>query len=570
MADEGAGPDVPKIEKLNKSNYVLWKFNMLNWIRGKGWERYLTGDVNPEEANFNRIDSRVKAAIGFTLDEQHLASVVHCDTSGQMWAAIVNANERNTQTSKMLAAHEYHGYKFRPGMSCSEYLAGLNIIRAKMQALGKAVDDTDAISKTLHDLPREYDNFSSNWKLIASENEELQTMAKFEGHLLSEEQTLRTKHSHKSGHQASGDAFKTHPKKKKEKKNIECYSCHKKGHYSSECRSKPSGAAGGSGHSGQKFQKKQQKPKGLMTRVQADGSGSWISDSGASFHMTHDRSVFLTYKTLKSPMTIGTAAAGGSIEAVGIGNVMCRVSNGKGWQEMVLHDVRHVPGLDNTSLLSESLTSKRGYVFAHDDKHIWVRDKDTEEVVLVGDARPDGLFALRLKPIKQQSATVASAPSLKVWHQRLGHTGRQKILHMMRKDAAVGLDVGDTSADFECSSCTEGRMTRLPCPERTNRTTKPGERLSADLADGKSLSLGGARYFMLIKDEATAFRAVYFLKTKDEAADHIRNYVLKVEKQTNNGVKFFRTDGGGEFVNEKLKNFFASRGGEGIHSAKRN
>ena len=80
--------------------------DMLNWIRGKGWERFVTGKVNPEEANFNRNESRVSAAIGFTLDEQHLASVVHCDTSSQMWAAIVNANERNTQTSKMLAAHE--------------------------------------------------------------------------------------------------------------------------------------------------------------------------------------------------------------------------------------------------------------------------------------------------------------------------------------------------------------------------------------------------------------------------------------------------------------------------------
>ena len=275
--------------------------------------------------------------------------------------------------------------------------------------------------------------------------------------------------------------------------------------------------------------------------------------------MTQSKLILVSYKKLQTPRRI-VIANGSAMEAVGVGDVVCSAHDGKSWYETIVRDVHHVPQLGTSNLFSQRTAAKKGYVFTHDDKTLSITEKETQKVVLMGDSRrTDGLFVLRLKTV-HATANVASAPNLQVWHHRLGHTGKQKILHMERNDSAAGLEIGDKATDFDCTDCSAGRMIRTPCPESKGKKCIPGERLFADLADGKCPSLGGALYFMIIKDEATAYRSVFFLKTKDEAAKLIMHYVAKVEKQTGNAVKCFRTDNGGEFVNAHLKDFLASRG----------
>ena len=78
-----AHSDIPKIDKLNKSNYALWKFNMSNFLAGKTWNKLTDGSVTL--ANNPQADAEAKTAIGFSLDPEHLAMVVHCPTSKEMW-----------------------------------------------------------------------------------------------------------------------------------------------------------------------------------------------------------------------------------------------------------------------------------------------------------------------------------------------------------------------------------------------------------------------------------------------------------------------------------------------------
>ena len=53
---------------------------------------------------------------------------------------------------------------------------------------------------------------------------------------------------------------------------------------------------------------------------------------------------------------------------------------------------------------------------------------------------------------------------------------------------------------------------------------------------------------------------VAFLKTKDEALIHLKEIILQVERQYSGMPKQIRTDGGGEFVNQKLTDFLAEKG----------
>ena len=152
MADSS---DIPKIDRLNKSNYAFWKFNMMNFLTGKTWIKVVDGTVTAANAavgvNWPQIDAKAKTAIGFSLDEEHLSMVIGCATSKEMWDILVANKKRHSGTSKMLATVEWHNHKFKPGSSVNEYMGGLSIIRAKLRALNRDLPEEDVL---LTSLPR--------------------------------------------------------------------------------------------------------------------------------------------------------------------------------------------------------------------------------------------------------------------------------------------------------------------------------------------------------------------------------------------------------------------------------
>jgi hypothetical protein len=87
---------------------------------------------------------------------------------------------------------------------------------------------------------------------------------------------------------------------------------------------------------------------------------------------------------------------------------------------------------------------------------------------------------------------------------------------------------------------------------------KVGEFINADLADKMPVALiGGASYFLLLKDECAEFRTEYFRCSKNETAARIKQFITFIQNQTRNSVQFFKSDNGTEFVNSELKEYFS-------------
>ena len=103
-------------------------------------------------------------------------------------------------------------------------------------------------------------------------------------------------------------------------------------------------------------------------------------------------------------------------------------------------------------------------------------------------------------------------------------------------------------------------MHRLPFGIRKDRGSKCGEKISADVCGPISVqSLGGARYFLLIKDDFSKFRAVYFLNHKSEVADKSEIYFSEARTR-GHAVEELLTDGGTEFVNKETSKMFKKYG----------
>ena len=57
---------------------------------------------------------------------------------------------------------------------------------------------------------------------------------------------------------------------------------------------------------------------------------------------------------------------------------------------------------------------------------------------------------------------------------------------------------------------------------------------------------GGARYYVLFKDDFSGWRVVNFLKNKYEVFEHFKIFVNQLRGETGNFVNTLRSDNGGE------------------------
>lgn len=73
-------------------------------------------------------------------------------------------------------------------------------------------------------------------------------------------------------------------------------------------------------------------------------------------------------------------------------------------------------------------------------------------------------------------------------------------------------------------------------------------------------SMGGSRYFLLLKDDYSCFRIVYFLKYKSDTFKYYKDFETEFFNRFEYHIKTLRCDNGKEFCNERMKVYLSSRG----------
>jgi len=87
-------------------------------------------------------------------------------------------------------------------------------------------------------------------------------------------------------------------------------------------------------------------------------AGCWILDSGATHHMCSEKTLFQNLGPHSSSISI---AKGGMMKAMGIGEVLLTVWNGKGETTQIqLHDVLYFPVSDLITWCQSGIFNKRG------------------------------------------------------------------------------------------------------------------------------------------------------------------------------------------------------------------
>ncbi|CAB3251284.1 unnamed protein product [Arctia plantaginis] len=152
--------------------------------------------------------------------------------------------------------------------------------------------------------------------------------------------------------------------------------------------------------------------------------------------------------------------------------------------------------------------------------------------------------------LRREEVTSLMVQSIKVWHERLAHQNVKYVRDILKRK---GIKYVDDWNNYVCTGCSYGKQHRSSHPNNPKTAQQPLDLVHVDTGEMNIRSLGGSKYWLMLKDDFTHYRTCYFMKTKSEGPAKIESYLRLVENQLGRRVKSLRSDNCTELKNAKTK-----------------
>ncbi len=229
-------------------------------------------------------------------------------------------------------------------------------------------------------------------------------------------------------------------------------------------------------------------------------------DSGASQHMTRDKSLFKTLEPLKDGKREIKFGNKGVFKAMGVGTVELRCLTPVGERVNTLREVMFVPGVaENLFSVSKAIELGAEFVFQRGVCQMFMRN----EVVLQAEQK-GGLFAIFQPRLswKNSCLLVREAESPELWHRRLGHEGYENLAKMAEEELVSGVRMNRKAfrekKTLVCKPCILGKQTRESFPKESvsEESTEPLQLVHMDVCGPMpKASKGGNKYLATFLDD---------------------------------------------------------------------
>ena len=335
-----------------------------------------------------------------------------------------------------------------------------------------------------------------------------------------------------------------------------CYVCGKPGHRAYQCYNRKDDHKGPpKPNGGQPQQQANVAETGdnltaMITEANFVGNKvEWLIDTGATKHFCADRELFAEFVETSDidKVYMGNSSVS---QVLGKGKVALKLTSGK---TLTLLNVLFVPSL-RRNLISSGLLEISGLKqVIEGGKLVLTKNGD-----FVGKTYRTGtLYVLEtVTEIENNKNVTTSAyyvESIDLWHARLGHVNAKSLNRLHEMGLIPKLNGHEKSM---CEICVESKYRKRPFKSVVERSTELLELIHSDLAVFKDIeSRGGKRYYITFVDDYSRYTKLYLLRSKDEAENTFYVYKAEVENQLNRKIKRLRSDRGGEYVTNSLKEY---------------
>ena len=557
MAEESGALSKVIIEKLTHENYDSWSFRMMMLLVDRDlWEIVNGDEILPPNANnelklkFKKRSQKALALIGLHVGDEFLPHIIDAKNPRDLWKTLKKFYTEQSQAQRIHLRRQLQQIRMRSDESISQFVKRVKSIVHRLSAAGYVPGEDEQICALLNGLPEEYKTLVT---VLESETTDLK-ISSVTTRLLLQEAKIKDNQNLDGNNMDEESAFRA-------KEVTRCRYCKKKGHLIQECRKLQYVKKHG------KFRRPNRRTEDvqiafLTMNEEQNVRAHWILDSGASSHMTCNKSWLTNFRDSLADEYV-TLGDGRKINIQGSGDVSIKLSNDGVGCNIRLKNVLYVPQLA-TNLISLPKTTSSGLKVHLDGNSCTILTQDGR--ICAKGIKKNNLYTLERTPdfIEEtaESAFISEESTMKLWHYRLAHLNFQD-LGRLSSGMVDGMNIQSKKVPTEvCVPCTLGKAHLLPVSkERTQNTKKPFELVHSDLCGPITpVSLGGAQYILTLTDDYSRVSWVRFLKKKSEVAEQVQNWITKVEKQYGKDVARFRSDRGGEYLNTVLKAYFAKKG----------
>lgn len=203
-----------------------------------------------------------------------------------------------------------------------------------------------------------------------------------------------------------------------------------------------------------------------------------------------------------------------------------------------------------TNLLSvNQLTKDNKCKVTFDGDSFVVQDKSTNQVLQHG-SNVHGLYQFTFSsPQAFISTTGPRFSTAQQWHQRLGHPSSIKLQQLLSK---LNIPSETVSLSLDCTHCCIAKSHRLPFKLSNSTVNQPLSLVHSDVWGPFHKSNSQYKYYVLFVDDFSRFTWVYPLHYKSEVFDKFLEFKVYVGKQFSVSLQILRTDGGTEFINNRM------------------
>ena len=507
---------------------------------------------------FSKVDENVKEDrlvfnyLYLAVDRKSAELIDRCCANGRSGAIAWNALLSDRLNRGMLRQNELrqtlHTISFSSYDSPGDYVNAVSHIATMLRECGTVINDAEILGAFMRGLPEKY----AQWKWMNTYLggsldqvfERFLTMSR-ESLIPSAEPQPAFVSTVPSApkQQSKGSRNKSKRKngKRFDKSKVECWSCHKTGHFQSECPTKKS--AGSSN-----------KPLSFTFAVTGLNSDchTWIVDSGCSQHMTPHAE--LISGPLKKVEIAVKTADGTMLKSLGTGVVNLKLKSVSGdLISTTLEDVLVIPGLKQNLLSVARVCEKGGMVSINSDNCSISKSGFVIPLVYV-----DRTFVV--KSHAEVVENVLRVETLGFWHRRFGHVNVESIRKLLQ---SLNIPFIDEYEDV-CPTCATMKAKNLPYPGVSDhRAIGPMMEVSVDLVGPMRVrSVDGKHFALVVVDSYSRMAIVKTLSRKSDAAAGFEP-ILNLFS----GIKVVRSDRGGEFLGREFENLCNRRSIDRQYSA---
>ncbi|KAH9651061.1 hypothetical protein KPL70_026606 [Citrus sinensis] len=562
-----------EIEKFTiGGDFSLWKLKMKALLVHQGLESALD-EEDPEASTGSGIDdkrrqiqNRAHSTLILSLGDSILREISEEKTALGIWNKVETLCMKKSLAHRLFLKKRLYTFSMREGVTIQDHIDTFNKIILDLEGVENVkICDEDKAFFLLSSLPKSYEGFVDTMLYgrttltledvkASLSSKEIQKNCELEtsnGEGLMARTEKKKDQKNKNQGKGHGKNQETADKKKKKRK---CFYCRKEGHYIRDCfekkkkesQEKSGDAAVASDDGSDGYQSAD-----LLVASNSNTKGQWVIDSGCSFHLCPEKTLFYKYEAVDG----GRVLMGNNnvCNIVGIGSVKIKMFDGT---IRSLHEVRHAPRLKR-NLISLGMLDSLGYFFKSRIGGLEIR-KGTE-IVMKG-VKENGLYVLQGSsvPVQEGVSAVSEEDRTKLWHLRLGHMSIKGLQELSKQ----GLLGGDRIQQLEfCENCIFGKSHRSKFNKGEHMSKQVLDYAHTDLwGPAQVPSLSGGRYFMSLIDDYSRKVWIYILKTKDQALEKFKVCKSLVENQSGFKLKCLRTDNGLEFCSKVFEEYCQKHG----------